>query len=70
MTSPHIQGEELGIIPAGIYGDGVVNTEDVYTLGAVVGVDVRTDIAEDLVYRITKAYWESLENRHGHAIPG
>ncbi|GAB4541997.1 MAG: TAXI family TRAP transporter solute-binding subunit [Roseibium sp.] len=55
----NVQGEELGIIPAGIYGDGVVNTEDVYTLGAVVGVTARADLSEDLVYRITKAYWEA-----------
>ena len=53
-----IEGEELGIIPAGIYGDGVVNTEDVYTLGAAVGVAARADLDADLVYRITKAYWE------------
>jgi len=54
-------GEEIGIIPAGVYGDNVVNTEDVYTLGADVGVAARTDLDEDLVYRITKAYWEALE---------
>lgn len=54
-----VQGEELGIIPAGIYGKGVVNTEDVYTLGAVVGITVRKDIDADLVYDITKTYWES-----------
>ena len=53
-----IQGEELGIIPAGVYGDGVVNTEDIYTLGAAVGVAARADLSDDLVYRITKAYWE------------
>jgi len=56
-----IQGEELGIIPAGIYGDGVVNTENVYTLGAAVGVAARADLDDDLVYRITKAFWEQRE---------
>ena len=56
-----IQGEELGIIPAGIYGDNVVNKEDVYTLGAVVGVAARADLDEDTVYRITKAYWEKAK---------
>ena len=53
-----VRGEELGIIPAGIYGDGVVNTEDMYTLAAAVGVTARTDLDEDLVYRMTKAFWE------------
>lgn len=57
----NVRGEELGIIPAGIYGDGVVNDTDVYTLAAAVGVTARTDLGEDLVYRMTKAFWE------GHA---
>lgn len=54
-------GEEIGIIPAGTYGDSVVNTEDVYTLAATVGVTARADLDEDLVYRITKAYWEGAD---------
>ncbi len=57
----NIQGEEVGIIPAGIYGDGVVNNEDIYTLGATVGVAARKDLDEDLVYRVTKAYWEKAK---------
>lgn len=56
-----VQGEELGIIPAGVYGDGVVNTDDIYTLGAAVGVAARADLDADLVYRITKAFWEQRE---------
>ncbi|MBO6718543.1 MAG: TAXI family TRAP transporter solute-binding subunit [Rhizobiaceae bacterium] len=56
-----IRGEEIGIIPAGVYGSGVVNTEDVYTLAAAVGVTARADLDDDLVYRITKAYWEAKE---------
>jgi TRAP transporter TAXI family solute receptor len=55
-------GEEIGIIPAGVYGDGVVNTEDVYTLAAIVGVTARADLDEELVYRITKAYWEAAKD--------
>lgn len=55
----NVQGEELGIIPVGIYGPGVVNTDDVYTLGAVVGVTARKDMDEELVYRITRTYWEA-----------
>ncbi len=61
----NVQGEELGIIPTGIYGDGVVNTEDVYTLGAVVGVTARVDLDEDLIYNITKAYWEASADAIG-----
>ena len=58
----NVQGEELGIIPDGIYGDAVKTNGDIYTLGAVVGVNVRADLDEELVYRITKAYWEAAAN--------
>ena len=54
-------GAEPGVIPAGIYGDGVVNTEDVYTHGAAVGVTVRADLDEETVYLITRSFWEQAE---------
>ncbi|MBL4727685.1 MAG: TAXI family TRAP transporter solute-binding subunit [Rhizobiaceae bacterium] len=54
-------GEEIGIIKAGIYGDGVVNKEDTYTLAGLVGITARADLDEDTVYRITKAYWEGAK---------
>lgn len=54
-------GAEIGIIPAGIYGDGVVNTEDVYTHGASVGVTVRADLDEETVYLLTRSFWEQAQ---------
>lgn len=54
-------GAELGIIPADIYDDGVVNTEDVYTHGAAVGVTVRADLDEETVYRVTRTFWERAQ---------
>ncbi|UCE31313.1 MAG: TAXI family TRAP transporter solute-binding subunit [Burkholderiales bacterium] len=60
LAPTRVQGRQLDRIPAGIYGDGVVNKEDVYTLGSVVGVGARLDLSEETVYRITKAFWESL----------
>jgi TRAP transporter TAXI family solute receptor len=53
-------GRTLDVIPAGIYGDGVVNSEDVYEVGSTVGVGVRMDLPEDTVYEITKVFWENL----------
>lgn len=60
-------GREVGRIPAGIYGDGVVNKEDVITLGAVVGVTVRANLDEDTVYKVTKAFWEGVERERPNA---
>ena len=51
-------GRELGIIQAGIYGDGVDNSSDVYTLGSVVGVSVNTSMDIDTAYKLTKLFWE------------
>ena len=54
-------GAELGVIPAGDYGEGVVNAEDVYTHGASVGVTVRADLNEETVYLLTRTFWEQAE---------
>ena len=53
-------GRDLDVIPAGIYGDGVVNEEDIYTVGSTVGLTARMDLSEETVYQITKAIWEYL----------
>jgi len=55
-----VLGRELDVIPAGAYGDGVVNAEDIYTLGSVVGVAARLDLDADTVYTITKTFWDAL----------
>ena len=54
-------GRSLDTVPDGIYGDNVVTDGDVYTLGAVVGVVARLDLADDAVYNITKAFWENID---------
>jgi TRAP transporter TAXI family solute receptor len=51
-------GRELGIIPAGIYGNGVDNKIDIYTLGSVVGVSVNKDMDNDTAYKLVKLFWE------------
>jgi TRAP transporter TAXI family solute receptor len=54
-------GRRFDIIKSGTYGAGVTNKEDVYTVGATVGVSARMDLSEDAVYKITKVFWENLE---------
>lgn len=54
-------GREVGIIPAGIYGNGVDNKGDVYTLGSVVGVSVNKSMDPDMAYKITKLFWEEAK---------
>ena len=57
----HKPGREVGIIPVGIYGDGVDNKEDVYCLGSVVGVSVNTSMDADFAYKLTKLFWEEAK---------
>jgi hypothetical protein len=57
-------GRTLEKISADVYGDGVANGEDVYTVGAVVGVVARMDLSEDAVYAVTKTFWENIENAY------
>ena len=54
-------GRSMDTIPVGAYGAGVVNDQDVYTVGSLVGVAARMDLSDDAVYSITKAFWESLD---------
>lgn len=59
----HRPGREVGIIPAGIYGDSVDNKEVVYTLGSVVGVSVNKSMNADIAYKLTKLFWEEAEKK-------
>ena len=54
-------GREVGIIPVGIYGDGVDNKTDVYTLGSIVGVSVNKDMDDETAYKLTKLFWEQAK---------
>ncbi|MEM6619589.1 MAG: TAXI family TRAP transporter solute-binding subunit [Pseudomonadota bacterium] len=47
-------------IPAGIY-DGQKNAGEVSTFNAMVGISVRADLDEELVYQVVRTFWENLE---------
>ena len=61
-------GREVGIIPVGTYGKGVDNTEDVYTLGSVVGVTVNKSMDADTAYKLTQLFWEEAK-KHSETHP-
>jgi TRAP transporter TAXI family solute receptor len=54
-------GNDVGVIPAGIYGPNVESNGDVYTLSSEVGIMTRADMAEDQVYTLMKTFWDNLE---------
>jgi len=47
-------------VPAGLY-EGQVNDGPVMSFDTAVGIAVRTDLDEDLIYRITRAFWDNLD---------
>lgn len=66
-SSDHAEvGEWLGPwryraeIPAGLY-EGQVNDAAVMSFDTAVGITIRADLDEELVYQITRAFWENLD---------
>lgn len=47
-------------VPAGLY-DRQANTGPVMSFDTVVGIGVRADLDEDTVYRMTKAFWDNID---------
>ena len=61
LAPARVPGRKLDAIPVAVYGDGVVNEEDVYTINSIVGVATRADLEEETVYQVAKAFWEGVE---------
>ncbi len=51
-------------IPPDAYGDNQVNTSAVSTHGALVNFSARMDLDEEVVYQVTKAIWEHVDELH------
>ncbi|MEO1225098.1 MAG: TAXI family TRAP transporter solute-binding subunit [Pseudomonadota bacterium] len=47
-------------VPAGVY-DNQVNEGPIMSMNTAVGIGVRADLDEETVYRITRAFWENLD---------
>ncbi|WP_394199575.1 TAXI family TRAP transporter solute-binding subunit [Litoreibacter albidus] len=54
-------GGAIGTIPAGVYGENQLNTDDVTTIRAIVGIGVGAHMSDDLVYEMTKTFWDNIE---------
>lgn len=54
-------GGVLGTISADAYGANQVNEQDVETLGSIVGIGTGVHMPDDAVYKITKGFWEGVE---------
>jgi len=46
------------------YGENQVNTDDVYTLAVTVGISTNKNIPEDVIYNMTKTFWEKITDQY------
>jgi hypothetical protein len=60
-------GRVVTEIKPDVYGSNLVNTEPIVATGAYVGLGTRTDMPEDVIYKMTKAFWEHLDEAHAMA---
>jgi len=50
-----------------VYGQNQVNTAPIVSTGAYVNLSTRADMPADLVYKMTKAFWEHIDESHAMA---
>jgi hypothetical protein len=53
--------------PQQAYGKNVVNTEPIVVTGTFVSVSTRADMPTELIYEMTKAYWEHVDEARAMA---
>ncbi|HAC48243.1 C4-dicarboxylate ABC transporter substrate-binding protein [Sulfitobacter sp. HI0082] len=61
-------GFSAATLPAGIYGDNQANEGDVTTLGVTVGIVTNKDADEEMIYQMTKAFYEGVKEA-GESAP-
>jgi len=59
-----LPGRTLETIDPAIYGKNVVNTTPIRSIGSWVGLGTQKDVSADAVYKMTKAFWENLDEVH------
>lgn len=53
-------GGAVGTLPKGTYGANQVNDSDVLTIKAIVGIGAGEHVKADLVYTMTKTFWDNV----------
>ena len=57
-------GRTINVIAPDAYGDNQANTSPVRTHGALVNFSARMELDEEVVYQVTKAIWEHVDELH------
>ncbi|QIE56609.1 TAXI family TRAP transporter solute-binding subunit [Pikeienuella piscinae] len=67
MKALNPPGRTIESIPPEIYGDRLVNTAPVATVGSQAGLATHIGVDEEVVYQLTKAIFENLDEFHANA---
>ena len=59
-----IPGRTPGLIKPDIYGKNQTNTKPIKTIAAYTGLYCRAGLSEDAVYRMTKTFWEHIDEMY------
>lgn len=62
-----IPGRTRGSFPADIYGRNQANETPVQTIAAWVGLVTRKGIPDEVIYKMTKTFWEHIDEMHAAA---
>ncbi len=62
-----LPGRRITTIPADTYGKNQVNTAPVLATGPWGGLGCRADLPTDLIYKMTKAFWQHIDEAHAMA---
>ncbi|NKB20291.1 MAG: TAXI family TRAP transporter solute-binding subunit [Alphaproteobacteria bacterium] len=62
-----VPGRTSGQFAADAYGKNQANTKPVQTIAAWVGLVTRKDIPDDVIYKMTKTFWEHIDEMYGVA---
>jgi len=59
-----LPGRTRGQFPADIYGSNQANTKPVQTIAAWVGLVTRKGIPKEVIYKMTKTFWEHIDEMY------
>lgn len=60
-------GGVIGKLKAGTYGKGQVNETDLTVMGSIVGVATHDKMSADMIYKMTKTFWEGVDKMRANA---
>ena len=62
-----IPGRTITMLDPSVYAPNIANTEPVITMQGWIGLATNNSVSEEVVYKMTKSFWENLKDVHATA---